>query len=179
MLFGGTFVEKIALSRPYRKSHPSHSTCSSSCPPHMSCRRWKVLKDGLNPRWVRVFSQTRQLTGQLLRGKVLTDKRVITRQRRQKPHERSLNSSSRIRAGYASHSRAEPVRGACVWSVYEVKSEWWVPVECHQPARSPSSPVLPPCNIDAEPDPKRILSSFTIKSPPPPAAPANNYNFIL
>lgn len=41
----------------------------------------------------------------------------------------------------------------------------------HQPVCSLSSPVLPPCNIDAEPDPKRILSSFTIKrlplQPPP------------
>lgn len=43
--------------------------------------------------------------------------------------------------------------------------------EHHEPACTLSSPVLSSCNIDAEPDPRRTLSSFTIKrlplQPPP------------
>ena len=62
------------------------------------------------------------------------------------------------------------LRWVCVW-VECVECASWVCVKHHQPARSLSSPVLPPCNIDAEPDPERILSPFSVErlplQPPP------------
>lgn len=57
------------------------------------------------------------------------------------------------------------VCAVCINLVYEVC------MKHHEPLCSLSSPVLPPCNIDAEPDPKRILSSFTIKRLPPQPPP--------
>lgn len=43
--------------------------------------------------------------------------------------------------------------------------------ERHQPVSSLLLPVLPPCNIDAEPDPERNLSSFNAKRLPPQSPP--------